>query len=176
MDIFGFITALSGISALIISILTWIKSAKLMPKEVKKADLENEIKEATIAEQYQNIITKEIQKSLSYQDRISSLEKEFSDLRSQIFELSKKVKEQEDIIAHQTEIIEQQNARLNAQQAQIASQEETINTLKNDLNISIQYSLNLINRMKDSGIVPEEMPKLSSIPEEQIKKVSKNKK
>ena len=30
--------------------------------------------------------------------------------------------------------------------------------------------------MKDSGIVPEEMPKLSSIPEEQIKKVSKNKK
>ena len=44
MNIFGFITALSGISALIISILTWIKSAKLMPKEVKKADLENEIK------------------------------------------------------------------------------------------------------------------------------------
>jgi len=105
MDIFGLITVLSGLAALIISITTWIKSARMMSKEEKKADLENEIKQATVAEQYQDMVTKEIQKTLSYQDRITSLEKELSELRSAIFELSKKVKEQEEVIEHQAEII-----------------------------------------------------------------------
>lgn len=176
MDIFTIITIATGISALIVSIITWIKNARMMPRDEKKADLENKSKEISIVAQYEEMATKAAEKALAAQERLNKIEDELERMREEIDALQTKISEQDKIIKQQAAIIEQQEARLNAQQAQIASQEETINTLRNDLNISIQYSLNLINKMKDSGIVPEDMPKLTSIPEEQIKKVSKARK
>ncbi len=176
MDIFTIITIATGISALIVSIITWIKNARMMPRDEKKADLENKSKEISIVAQYEEMATKATEKALAAQERLNKIEDELERMREEIDALQTKISEQDKIIKQQAAIIEQQEARLNAQQAQIASQEEIINTLKTDLNICLQYSVDLINQMREQNIVPREMPKFKTISEEQIEKTVRKKK
>lgn len=150
-DIVGWIIGivLLNISTVIASVIVWVKAIKMMPKEVKGADLNNISKEVSIASQYDELATKAAEKTLKMQERLSKLEEDYE-------KLNDKVDEQDSIIKEQAQIIKEQSLRLDAQDTKIKEQEEEIELLKCELNNAQSYNSALIQQMKDKNIIPIE--------------------
>lgn len=157
---------LINLSTLAISIISWVKSAKMMPKEIKGADLNNISKEISIANQYDELATKAAEKALKLQERLDKIEDDYDSL-------SEKVDAQDIIIKQQAAIIKEQSARLDAQDTKIKEQEEEIENLKCELNNSQLYNYALISQMKEKNIIPVE---ISSLNVRDCKKRTKEKK
>lgn len=133
---------LSNISALVVSIFTWIKSKKMMPREERGADLDNLSKELEITQYYETLATRAAEKTVQMQERLDKLEKDYD-------QLEKVIKEQIDIIKKQTLRIDQQDLK-------IREQEKEIEILKCELHNERAYNSALIQQMKDQKVIPLE--------------------
>lgn len=149
----------TNLSAVVIAILSWIRAAKMMPKELKASDLDNMGREASVADQFNDIAIKAAEQAVSLQDKLLKIEDNYNLLKCEYDELKQKVASQEKTIQEQIKIIEQNNIRLNEQEARMAEQDEIIDELKFDLNLAHQYNLELIAQMKAKNLTPIDPPK-----------------
>lgn len=157
------ITWVAGLAAttlvsLAIGIFNIIKSGKMMPKDIKKADLENKSKEISIAEQYDELATKAAEKVLRMQERLDKIEKEsgtmqgdFETMREEYRVLKEKVEAQECIIKKQAIIIEEQSKRLDMQDTKIKEQQDEIVLLQGKLEKSEKTNQELLKEIQKNG-------------------------
>lgn len=138
---------LINIVTLGVSIISWIKSAKMMPKEIKGAELNNISKEISIANQLDELATKAADRTLKTQSRLDKLELDYENLEA-------KVKEQDEIIRTQNNTIKEQTGRLDMQDKKMKEQEDEIEFLKCELKNSKLYNQSLINQMREKNIIP----------------------
>lgn len=150
---------LTNLSALIAGIIAWIRSAKMMPKEVKGADLSNRSKEVSIADQFDALATKAAERAVQIQTRLSRIESDYDTLKSEHDKLSTKVFEQEKVIREQELTISNQTCRINMQEKKIEDQDEIIATLRYDLDLAQEYNTKLRLQLTEFNIVPLENPK-----------------
>ena len=154
-------TIITTLSSIVLGALTWIKSAKLMPKELTKADLENKEKEIDLVDRYEDMATKAAEKAINMQVRLSKNEDDINDLKTSIKEQSQtiemlktSIKEQSQTIEMQGLIIKEQTLRLDKQEVRIKDQEYEIFGLIKDLNLAQAYNNTLINQMKKENLIP----------------------
>ena len=131
------------------SIITWIKAAKMMPKEIVASDLDNEAtalenkaKEISILEQYEERARKVMVKNLKIAERLEKLETDYGML--------------EKIIEEQSIIMQKQTTLIDTQEATIKEQEIELFSLGKALRIAKAYTVVLIQQMKDENIIPVE--------------------
>lgn len=139
---------ISNISTFILAVVSWVKSAKMTPKEVRGADLGNVSKELSIADQFDALASKAAERAVNLQSRLTSLENQYSELKEQHGILSGKVGEQDSIIEEQSRIISEQEIRIAGQGEQIREQEELISSLRIDLNTAQETNIKLSNQLK----------------------------
>jgi len=159
--------ATSGI-ALILGLFNIIKSGKMLPRDIKKADLDNKSKEISIADQFNKLATDAAERALKLQEKIDmlesasvSLQSNFTSLNSDYALLKDMVEAQETVIGEQAIIIEEQSKRLDLQDAKIIEQQEEIETLKCELDNTRQYNEALIKQMRDAHIIPVDVKSIS---------------
>jgi hypothetical protein len=150
-NLLEFIVALvfMNLSAIVIAVIAWRKSSKMLPKELKGADLENRTKELELADRYDSIAQKAADKAIKLQERLDTLES------GQLI-LKIKVDEQAILITQQTTVIEAQSERMN-------SQEEEIAALVCELSNYRDYTNALIEQIKEANITPLDMKILPTI-------------
>ena len=142
--VFWIITSvITTISSIVLGAITWIKSAKLMPKELTKAELENKQAEVTLADRYEELAQRAAEKAVNLQGRLDNHEKDIDQLKL--------------TIKTQSEIITEQSLRLDRQDLRIKDQEVEIVSLVKDLNLAKAYNFALINQMKDENLIPLEI-------------------
>ena len=154
------ISLATNFSALIGGIIAIVRSAKFLPKEGKKADLENRSKEISIADQYDDIATKATARATEWQTRLEKLETDYGVLKDQYSTLSLKVMQQDETIRQQRLTIEEQDKRIALQNVKINEQDELISTLRLDLDSAQEHNLRLISQLQERDITPSEKPKL----------------
>ena len=138
----------SSVIAIIVGIISIIRSGKMLPKDLKGADLGNEEKEANLAKTYKMIATEAAQEALEINKRVSVLEEQ--------------VHKQSVVIMEQAETIRLQGERITAQ-------DEIIETLECKLSNSEEYNRILIEQMQREKITPT--PKINL----RLKDCNKNK-
>lgn len=152
-----------GVISIITGIYSVIKVSKMIPREVRGADLDNLSKEISIADQFDELATKAADKAIKAQTRVDELEKKYCEMEEDFKEqkvllsnLSARSEEQDILIAEQAAVIEEQSKRLDLQDKKISEQEEEINLLHYELSNSNAYNLALIQQMKEQHIIPIE--------------------
>lgn len=140
----------TNLSAVILAIISWIRAVKMIPRELEASDLDNKIKEASIAEQMDELATKAADKAIRLQERLDVLEKEHELLKEE-------VGKQKSIAREQADTIIMQNTRLDLQEKKIEEQEGQIETLKSDLFKAQAYNMALIKQMQEENMIPISM-------------------
>jgi len=136
------IFVLSNISAIVVSIFTWVRSKKMMPKEIEKADLENLSTELSIVEQYEELASKATTKMVNVQERLDLIESNYQAMQS--------------VMKDQMKIIEEQTERIDEQDLKIRNQSEEIRVLRCELNNAKLYNSALIKQMQNNDVIPLE--------------------
>jgi len=131
---------IAGIISAIIGVISIVRSGKMLPKDLKGADLENKIKETNLADQYEEIADRAAQK-------VSKMQEKFDFLEIQLEQFKKQLEEQSKIITSQAETIKIQNERIDAQDVEI-------DKLKCEKSNSDIYIKELINQMEQASITP----------------------
>lgn len=153
------ITIATNLSAVVLAILSWVKAAKMLPKELKGSDLDNKSKEISIAEQYDEMATRAAQKTLDLQNKLDCLEINFNEIKKSYETLSLSCEKLSSRIGEQDEIIKKQSETINMQTMRLNEQEGEISSLRADLLLSQEYSQLLVNEMKLRNLTPPEPPK-----------------
>lgn len=149
----------TNLSAVILAIMSWVKAAKMIPRDIKAADLDNQAKEGSVADQFNTIAIKAAEQATILQGRLLRIEGDYNILKSAHDELVKKVILQDIALKEQLRTVEAQTARINQQDGKISEQEELISSLRFDLNATTEYNYILIAQMKEKNLVPVESPK-----------------
>jgi len=136
-----------GLTTGAIALINLIKARKMLPKELKAADLDNREKELKIAEQMEGMATRAVEKAIGTQDRLDKLESNYDCLEKNYFDLKKEVEDQNIVIEKQGETIAEQGKI-------IAEQAEVIEELTCDLENNKLYNTMLIKQMEDARMVP----------------------
>lgn len=123
----------TGLISIIIGVISIIRSGRMLPKDLKSADLSNEQKEADLAKIYKGIAAETAMETIEVNKRLSILEE--------------KVHEQDIIIMKQNETIR-------AQGEKIAAQDKIISILRCKLDNSEKYNKALIEQMQKEKIAP----------------------
>lgn len=154
-DFLGWIIGIFATSVVtgIVGIIAIIKSGKMLPKDLRSADLENREKEVDIADKYEILAEKAAQKAIQLQERLDSYESIQLKIKKDHSSLESKVNNQEKIMEKQSLIIEQQALKLEAQEVQIAS-------LICELNNYKIYTRELISQLTQAKLVPIDMENL----------------
>lgn len=169
-DVIGWILGFSATSviALVVGVINIIKSGKMMPREIKGVDLENDEKNLTneekrlgLAASYKAIAKQAADEALETNKRLTSLEE--------------KVETQETIIKQQAEIITKQSKRLDLQDIKIKEQEDEIALLRCELSNANSYNAALIQQMKDAQLIPIEVSLTNQIDCSEVKKQRRSK-
>ena len=126
-------------ATMILSFISIYRAGKLLPKELKGAELDNRMKEADLALKMEGAADRALEKSEIMRGRLNSLEDKYCILEDKIKELN--------------EIIVNQSIRITAQELEIS-------TLICELGNSKIYTNALISQMKQSSIIPVEMESL----------------
>lgn len=154
----------TGVISIVGAIISWVRSAKMIPKEIESKNLENKERELSIVEKYDNIVdiavTRAANAAVDAEKRISKLEEENKIQRKELDNLSKRLTEQKKLISEQAQTIESQNRRINAQGIRIAEQENLITKLRSDLTEAQNYSNELALILKKRGITHPKKPKI----------------
>ena len=153
------VVVVTNLATIATAILSWMRAAKMMPKEVKGADLDNMGKEASVADQFNDIANKAAEQAVNLQTKLLRLEGDYNMLKSAHDELNGKVVAQDLTIKEQARVIENNNIRLNEQEIKMCEQDEVINELKFDLGVAQQYNSELIVQMRNANLIPLEAPK-----------------
>lgn len=137
-DVIGWVIGLfaSSIIAIVVGIISIIKSGRMLPKDLRKADLENKDKEVSIADQLDEIATRAADRALKTQERLDNLEVDYLVLKN-------RVTEQDQIIREQAKIIKEQSERLKS--------------LSDELCNTQAYNSALIKQMHNANMIPVEM-------------------
>lgn len=143
-------TAITTISSLVLGIITWFKSAKMMPKEITKADLENKGKELSLVEQYDEIATMAALRAVNAEQRFQSLENENKEMRERLLS-------QEKTINEQSETMRMQSIRLDGQEERMKAQDKEIVELVQELTLSQAYNAALINQIRKENLTPVDL-------------------
>jgi hypothetical protein len=122
-----------GILSLAASFFAVLRSGKMLPKDLKGADIKNDQDEANLAKTYKAIATEAAQETLTINQRVSALEEQVHD---------------------QSIIIMQQSETIRLQGEQIAAQDEIIAVLQCKLNNSEMYNKALIDQMEREHVTP----------------------
>lgn len=137
-----------------------IRSGKMLPKDLKGADLNNESKEVDIAKLYKSLATEAALETIEVGKRLDDLEE--------------KVENQEKIIKNQADIIFTQSERLDMQDKKIEEQDKTISILECKLNNSEQYNKALIEQMQRERITPMSNVNMGMADCDKLSKTKKN--
>jgi len=148
----------TSLIALIMGIINIVKSGKMLPSELKGADLNNKSKEVSLADQYDILATKAAEKVLKMQERLDKIDEDSSIMRGN-FEamqedyekLKDKVETQDCIIKKQELLIKEQGKRLDMQDNTIDGQKKEIETLTNKLNEAEKRNSELIKQLQTNG-------------------------
>ena len=73
--------------------ILWYKSLRMLPKEVKGADLSNQMTEVSLAQQLQNVAKNAAAQVLDYQEQLKCQAAEIEKLTNRIMEIEPLVKE-----------------------------------------------------------------------------------
>jgi hypothetical protein len=130
----------AGIISIIVGIISIIRSGRMLPRDLKAVDLENKMKETSLADQYEEIADRAAQKASKMQEKFDVLEIKLEEFKHQLEEQSK-------IITSQTLTIHMQSERIDAQDIEI----EKLKCEKNNSDIYIEE---LINQIKQASIIP----------------------
>lgn len=141
-----------GLLSLAGSFFAVLRSGKMLPKDLKGADIKNEQDEVNLAKAYKAIASEAAQEALQINKRVSDLEEQ--------------VHEQSITIMKQSETIRIQGERISAQ-------DETIAILECKLGNSEEYNRVLIDQMRREKIEPT--PKIN-LPLKDCNKYVRNKK
>jgi hypothetical protein len=158
-----------------ISIINLIRSTKMLPKDLKGADLDNRTKEISMVEIYDEIATRAAGKVMEFQKMFYSLQDRFvileNDnkllkdeqrlLKDEQKLLKLKVESQDVIISEQTKTIETQNAQIDKLNIEI-------DVLVCELNNNKLYNSTLIEQMKKENIIPID---IDTLPIEDCEKI-----
>lgn len=140
---------IAGIISTIVGVISIIRSGKMLPRDLKSADLENKIRETNLADQYEEIADRAAEKASRMQEKFEVLEVKLDEFKNQLEEQSK-------IITSQAETIRIQSERIDAQDIEI-------DKLKCEKNNSDIYIQELINQIEHARIVPVNPKDISSI-------------
>lgn len=161
---------LTSVTAGILGIINVVRAGKLLPKDMKGADLSNKSKEVSIAEQYDELATRAAEKVLKMQERLDKVEGDsetmelgFVSLKKDYAELKEKIDTQAEIIEKQAIIIEEQSKRLDLQEKKIKDQQIEIELLKCELENAKAYNDALIEQMKIEKIIPVDLSSVKDI-------------
>jgi len=154
-DIAGWLIGIFATSVVtgIIGVISIIRAGKMLPKDLRNADLDNREKEIDIADKYEILAEKAAQKAIQLQDRLDKYENVQLQLKTDQNDLKNKVDNQEIIIEKQASIIEKQAEKLDAQEVQIKGLICEINNYK-------IYTTELIQQLKNANVVPVDMDSL----------------
>ena len=143
-------------ATMILSFISIYRAGKLLPKELKGAELENRTKEIDLAIKMEQAADRAVVKSDAMRARLESIEDKY-------YELENKVKAQEILI--------------DSQARRITAQENEISSLVCELGNYKIYTNGLISQMKQSNIIPIEMESLDikDCDEVEVPKKSKRK-
>ena len=93
----GFIRALEillpNIAVIVGAVLLWRKSIKLLPRETRGADLNNQVTEVSLASQMQNVARNAAAQVLEYQQQLKCQDDEIEKLQIKLAEFEPVVKE-----------------------------------------------------------------------------------
>jgi uncharacterized coiled-coil protein SlyX len=143
---------ITGLISIIIGIISIVRSGKMLPKDLKSADLANDQREADIAKIYKGIAAETAMETIEVNKRLSILEE--------------RVHNQDIIIMEQNETIREQGEK-------IAAQDEIISILRCKLDNSEKYNKALIEQMQREKMTPIS-PVNMNLPDcEEISKVKK---
>ena len=126
---------ITGLISIIVGIISIIRSGKMLPKDLKGADLSNEQKEADLAKIYKGIAAETALETIEVNKRLSTLEEK---------------------VYTQGVIIMEQNETIRIQGEKIAAQDEIISILRCKLDNSEKYNQALIEQMKKENVTPIE--------------------
>lgn len=149
----------TNLSAVVIAVISWIRAAKMMPKDLAGADLDNKGKEASVADQFNEIALKAAEQAVVLQDRLLRIEGDYNMLKSAHDELARKVVMQDITIKEQARTIDTQTVRLNQQGSKLVEQDELITSLRFDLDATTEYNNTLIGQLKAKNITPAQSTK-----------------
>lgn len=131
-----------------------VKSGRMIPREVKGADLKNKQAELDIVKQYDEIATMASDKTLKTQERLDKIEKDYNDLKRS----NDALKENYEFLNNEYTSLREEHDVLKitvqTQEETIKRQEEEIYTLICELENARMYNDALIQQMKDKQIIP----------------------
>ena len=133
-------TAITTVSSIVLGIITWLKSAKLMPKELTRADLENKQAELSIVEQYDSLATSATARRIEVQDKFDELEMQYKELQKANREILR---------------------RFDEQKLEFEKQKEMVESLVKELTLAQAYNHALIQQMCQENITPVDISTVS---------------
>lgn len=153
------VVVFTNLAAIGTAILAFVKASKMIPKEVEGAELDNKGKEASVADQFNEIALKAAEQAVVLQDRLLRIEGDYNMLKSAHDELARKVVMQDVTIKEQARTIDTQTIRLNQQGTKLTEQDELIASLRFDLDATTEYNETLIRQLKAKNITPAQSTK-----------------
>lgn len=162
---------LTSVTAGILGIINVVRAGKLLPRDMKTADLTNTSKEITVVDQYRDLTERltervvklqdslEEERSLSasklflLQSQVDKNEESYINLNKEYYEIKIKIETQKRIIEEQTTIISEQNKRLDLQERKITDQQVEIEVLRCELEKAKKQNLKLVKQIKSGSIV-----------------------
>jgi len=148
-DVAGWLIGIFATSIVtgIIGVISIIRAGKMLPKDLRGADLDNREKEIDIADKYELLADKAAQKVVRLQERLDDYEANQNKLKLGQVNLQSQIDVQAKTIQSQAVTIEKQEAK-------IENQDIRIETLTCELSNYKIYTNELINQLKDARIVP----------------------
>jgi len=151
-DIAGWLIGIFATSIVtgIIGVISIIKAGKMLPRDLRGADLENKGKEIDIADKYELLADKAAQKVIKLQERLDNYETNQIKLKLGQDNLQRQ-------IDTQAQTIQSQAATIEKQEAKIESQDIRIETLTCEVSNYKIYTNELISQLRNAEIAPVDM-------------------
>lgn len=154
-------TLIAGILLAAANLIAVIKSGKMLPKDLRGADLNNAEKEKHIVGEELANQSKELEIINNLKGMVSQGVQDALNLNKRLLDLETRVQSQEDIINSQAGIIEQQTLRIDEQDRKILQQnikiqeqEDEIAILRCELINANSYNAGLKEQMRNNSITP----------------------
>jgi hypothetical protein len=123
-----------------------IRDGKMLPKDLKGADLDNRTKELSLADMYDEIATKAAEKVMKMQEKYDGLEVRFDLLENDQKILKRKVEDQDILLLEYSENSVKQNKKVEYLECQLSNYEK--------------YNSALIQQIRKEQLIPVEMKTL----------------
>jgi len=123
----------------IIGIISIVRAGKMLPKDLRGADLENRSREVGIADQYEELAERAAQKTIKLQNRLDVYENGQLQLEAGQADLKRQLESQNEVIERQA---------------------ETIEGLICEINNYKTYTNALIEQIKEAQLIPIDMDSL----------------